>query len=135
MLGTNDCNKLITTHTNSRSNTVKRSFKYIGKCTQELVSHRMPEMVVHVLEPVDIDTHDGVIVIVAVQDLKNMLALGAIVNPCERIPISNLPKDFLLGLIHQLFVHVDKISDQQEQNEQKSPDRQTSRFQERFVQP
>ena len=110
--------KLVTTHANSRPNAIKRILEHIGKSTQELITRRMSKVVVHVLEPIHVYTHDSVVAIIAVEHFKNVIALSAVINARQSIAISNLAEHFFLGLVHEFFVHVDEITHHQKQDEQ-----------------
>ena len=105
--------KFVATHADGRPNSVESRLEHIGKGAQELIAHGMPKVVVHHLEPVHVDTHDGVVAVVAVEDFENMFALCTVVNAGQSVPVGNLAEDFLFGLVHQLLVHIDKVAHHQ----------------------
>ena len=110
--------KLVTAHADCSPDAVKRIFEHICKSAQKLITRRMSKVVVHVLEPIHVDTHDSIVAIIAVEHFKNVIALSAVINARLSIAISNLAEHFFLGLVHEFLVHVDEITHHQKQDEQ-----------------
>ena len=81
------------------------------------VAFVVPIAVVDKLKAVHVDAHDGKICGSRVEYFKNTLAFGAVVNPCQRISVSNFLQQVFLGFYRHQAVRVNNVTHDKQKDE------------------
>ena len=128
MFATDNREELVSAHADSRPDTRKRLLEHVRKRLDQSIARHVAMLVVYKLEPVHVNTHDRIVCRRLVEESENLLALGSIEKPRQRIHVGHRRKHIPLSLVLHQLEQVDEVAHHQGEHEQEGAKREPGHF-------